>query len=86
MIMKYGFDQKNFFTDNWSYIHGFLYMAYAASVANLGLKTGWDLKRIVLNLLAGFVPVLPWVQERKNTAEVNAMLQRSYFAGDATTA
>ncbi|HOF64088.1 MAG TPA: DUF3817 domain-containing protein, partial [Dermatophilaceae bacterium] len=33
MIMKYGMHQKNFFTDNWSYIHGFIYMAYAASIA-----------------------------------------------------
>ena len=81
MIMKYGFDQKNFLTDNWSYIHGFLYMGYAASVANLGLKAAWGLKRIVLNLLAGFVPVVPWVAEHRNTVDTNALLERAYFAG-----
>lgn len=80
MVLKYGFDQDNFLTKYWSPIHGVLYMGYAASVANLGVKVGWGLKRIVLNLLAGFVPILPWVQERKNTAETNAMLQRAYFA------
>lgn len=80
MVLKYGFDQDNFLTKYWSPIHGVIYMGYAASVANLGVKVGWGLKRIVLNLLAGFVPILPWVQERKNTAETNAMLQRAYFA------
>ena len=80
MIMKYGFDQENFLTENWSYIHGFIYMAFAASVANLGVKVAWGLKRIVLNLLAGFVPVLPWVAEHRNTKEINALLQRAYAA------
>lgn len=78
MIMKYGFDQENFLTENWSYIHGFLYMGFAASVANLGLKVAWPLKRIVLNLLSGFVPVLPWVAEHRNTKEIEAVLARAY--------
>lgn len=80
MIMKYGFEQENFLTENWSYIHGFIYMAFAASVANLGVKVAWGLKRIVLNLLAGFVPVLPWIAEHRNTKEISAMLQRAYVA------
>ncbi|HOF37987.1 MAG TPA: DUF3817 domain-containing protein, partial [Dermatophilaceae bacterium] len=33
MVMKYGMHQENWFTKNWSYIHGFIYMAYAASIA-----------------------------------------------------
>ena len=81
MVMKYGFKQHNFLTENWSYIHGFLYMGYAASVANLGLKAAWGLKRIVLNLLAGFVPVVPWVAEHRNTIDTNALLQRAYVSG-----
>ncbi|MDC5696962.1 DUF3817 domain-containing protein [Intrasporangium calvum] len=80
MIMKYGLGQENFFTESWSYIHGFIYMAFAAAVANLGVKVAWGLKRIVLNLLAGFVPVVPWVAEHRNTKEINAMLQRAYVA------
>ena len=55
-------------------------MAFAASVANLGVKAAWGLKRIVLNLLAGFVPVVPWIAEHRNTQDVNAMLQRAYVA------
>ncbi len=80
MVMKYGFDQKNFLTENWSYIHGFIYMAFAASVANLGVKVAWGFKRIVLNLLAGFVPVVPWVAEHRNNQEIQAMLQRAYVS------
>ena len=82
MVMKYGFDQKNVLTEYWSPIHGLIYMAYAYSVANLGVKAAWGLKRIVLNLLAGFVPVVPWVAERRNTAQTEALLSRAYLAGD----
>ncbi|WP_347351639.1 DUF3817 domain-containing protein [Intrasporangium sp.] len=81
MVMKYGLGMDNFLTRNWSYIHGFIYMGYAASVANLGLKSAWSLKRIVLNLLAGFVPVLPWVAEHRVHLETTALLQRVHPAG-----
>ena len=67
MVMKYVLDQTNVLTENWSPIHGLIYMVFAASVANLGIKCAWSLKRIVLNLLAGFVPVVPWIAERRNT-------------------
>ena len=78
MVMKYGMSQKNFFTDNWSYIHGFIYMAYAAAIANLGLKSAWGIKRIVLHLLSGFVPLVPFFAERRVTAETTALLARVY--------
>jgi integral membrane protein len=78
MVMKYGMGQQNFLTHNWSYIHGFIYMAYAASIANLGLKLAWSLKRIVLHLLTGFVPLLPFVAERRVTAETEGILARRY--------
>ena len=81
MVMKYVLDQTNLLTEFWSPIHGLIYMGYAAAVANLGIKCAWGVKRIVLNLLAGFVPVVPWIAERRNHAEVEAMLQRAYFAG-----
>jgi integral membrane protein len=81
MVMKYVLDQTNLLTEFWSPIHGLVYMGYAAAVANLGIKCAWGVKRIVLNLLAGFVPVVPWIAERRNHAEVEAMLQRAYFAG-----
>ncbi len=80
MVMKYVLKQTNVLTEYWSPIHGVIYMGYAASVANLGVKCAWGAGRIVKNLLAGFVPVLPWIAERRNHAEVEAMLQRAYFA------
>ncbi|EWT07347.1 hypothetical protein N864_08300 [Intrasporangium chromatireducens Q5-1] len=86
MVMKYAMHMDNFLTENWSYIHGFIYMAYAASVANLGLKCAWSLWRIVKNLLVGFVPVLPWVVEPKVNRETHALLQRAYVADDVTGA
>ena len=84
MVMKYVFDQRNLLTEYWSPVHGVIYMAYAASVANLGLKAAWGPVRIVKNLLAGFVPVVPWIAERRNTAETEALLSRAYLAGDGS--
>lgn len=85
MFVRYGPPKDDGFSRIWSPIHGFLYMGYAASIANLGIKTRWPLKKIVLNLLTGFVPVLPWIAERRVTAETNALLQRAYFAGGPST-
>lgn len=79
MIMKYALQQTNVLTEYWSPIHGLIYMGYAVSVANLGVKCAWGAARIVKNLLAGFVPVVPWIAERRNHAEVEAMLQRAYL-------
>jgi len=45
------------------------------------LKLAWPLQRIVLHLLSGFVPVAPFVAERRVTAETKAVLARVYFGG-----
>ena len=74
MVMKYGMHQENFFTKNWSYIHGFIYMAYAASIANLGFTARWPMMRIIANLLTGFVPFLPFIAERRVSADVERQL------------
>jgi integral membrane protein len=85
MVMKYAFKQTNVLTEYWSPIHGIIYFAYAVSVANLGLKAAWGPVRIVKNLLAGFVPVVPWIAERRNTVQTEALLSRAYVAGDGTS-
>jgi integral membrane protein len=74
MVLKYGMGQDNVLTRNWSYIHGFIYMAYAASIANLGFKAAWPFVRIVANLLTGFVPFLPFIAERRVSADVERQL------------
>ena len=86
MVMKYAFKQTNVLTEYWSPIHGVIYMAYAASVANLGIKSAWGMGRIVKNLLAGFVPVVPWIAERRNTVATEALLSRAYAVGGSEPA
>ena len=58
----------------WSPIHGLVYFVYVLSIANLGFKVGWSLPRMILTMLSGFVPVLPFVVERKVSSEVEAQL------------
>lgn len=78
MFVRYGPPQNPALSQAWSPIHGFLYMGYAAAIANLGVKAGWGIRRIVLNLLTGFVPVLPFIAEKRNTADTLALLARAY--------
>ncbi|HEU5000019.1 MAG TPA: DUF3817 domain-containing protein [Lapillicoccus sp.] len=82
MFVKYGPPQNPGFSAIWSPIHGVIYLVYAVSIANLGFKSAWGLKRIVLNLLTGFVPILPFVAEARVTRSTEALLSRVYFAGD----
>ncbi|HET7397675.1 MAG TPA: DUF3817 domain-containing protein [Intrasporangium sp.] len=80
MVVKYGPPKSPGFSQVWSPIHGVIYMAYAVSIANLGIKSAWTPQRIVLHLLTGFVPLLPWLAERRVTAETRALLHRAYVA------
>jgi len=81
MFVKYVAPKNPTFSSVWSPIHGLIYLAYAASIANLGFKRGWGLGRIVLNMLTGFVPILPFIAERRVTADTEAVLSRAYLAG-----
>ncbi|MEP6798697.1 MAG: DUF3817 domain-containing protein [Lapillicoccus sp.] len=65
----------------WSPIHGFIYMGYVASILNLGFKSKWSLVRILLNMLSGFVPIVPFIAERRVTRDTEAMLSRAYAVG-----
>ena len=51
-------------------VHGFLYMGYLALAAMLCLKMRWSLGRTALVLLAGTVPFLSFVVERRVTRQV----------------
>lgn len=61
----------------WSPIHGAIYFVFVLSIANLGFKAGWSLPRMILTMLSGFVPVLPFVVERRVTREVERQLTGS---------
>ena len=53
-------------------VHGFLYMVYLLAALDLGVKARWPLVRTVGVLLAGTVPFLSFVVERRITRRVRA--------------
>ena len=61
----------------WSPIHGFIFFVFVLSIANLGFKVGWTLPRMIKIMLSGFVPLLPFIVERKVAGEVEAQLAGS---------
>lgn len=71
VIIRYGFGNPGP-SKTWSPIHGWLYMLYAASVINLGFTLRWSLGRMVVTMLAGALPVVPWFLEARVVREVKA--------------
>ncbi|HYN30606.1 MAG TPA: DUF3817 domain-containing protein [Dermatophilaceae bacterium] len=59
----------------WSPVHGLIYFLYVLSIANLGFKVGWGLPKMVLIMLTGFVPLLPFWAERRYVREVRGRLE-----------
>ena len=53
-------------------IHGFLYIVYLGVTFDLARRRSWSLVRTVLVMLAGTVPFLSLVVERRVTREVRA--------------
>ena len=51
-------------------VHGFLYVVYLGFTVDLSRRVGWSLTRTVLVMLAGTVPFLSFVVERRMTREV----------------
>lgn len=76
MVIRYGFGNEGP-SKTWSPIHGWLYMVYAASVINLGFLLRWSLGRMVLTMLAGALPFVPWFLERRVVREVESSLAGS---------
>ena len=54
-------------------VHGFLYIVYVILGFDLGRRARWPLPKIVLVLLAGVVPFLTFVAERRVTGELRAL-------------
>ena len=79
MVLKYGFDVHNTLVDSVAQIHGFLFIVYLLTVGHLGLvKMRWPTSRLLLTALAGTVPVMSFIFERKITRE----LEREAAAGE----
>jgi integral membrane protein len=51
-------------------IHGFLYIVYLVTAFDLARRSRWPLERTLLVLLAGAVPFLSFVMERKVTRDM----------------
>ncbi len=51
-------------------VHGFLYILYLLAAFDLARRSRWSLERTLLVLLAGAIPFLSFVMERKVTREV----------------
>jgi integral membrane protein len=53
-------------------VHGFMYIVYVIVAFLLSIRERWPLLRTVLVLLAGTIPIMSFVAERKVTGWVNA--------------
>ena len=69
MILNYGFDQRQY-TKIVGPIHGFLYIVYFLACVDLALKARWSVKGTVLILLAGMVPFVSFIAERRVSHKV----------------
>ncbi len=71
LVAKYGYDRERF-AEIYSPIHGYLYIGYLVTVADVARRAGWSLLRTVGVMLAGTVPVLSFVVERRTTRSLRA--------------
>lgn len=68
MVLKYGFGNSSL---AWSaYAHGWLYMVYLVTVLLLGTALRWPPGKLVLVMLAGTVPMMSFVAERRIARDV----------------
>ena len=64
MLLRYGFGNEHF-SEVYSPVHGALYMVYLVAVADLSRRAGWSLARTVGVMVAGAVPVVSYLVERR---------------------
>jgi integral membrane protein len=55
-------------------LHGFLYIVYVVLTLELAGRYRFSLVRAIGSMLAGLVPIMTFVAERKNTAYVRARI------------
>jgi integral membrane protein len=71
MIMRYVFDEPQY-SAIVGPVHGFLYVVYLVLAVDLGLKARWPIVKTGLILLAGMVPFVSFIAERRVTKELSA--------------
>ena len=78
MIVKYLILGSENAPEWFSYIgpaHGLVFMVYVISCLDLGTKARWEPAKWVTTMLAGVVPFLSFVVEKKRRDEVKAAFQ-----------
>lgn len=63
VVLKYGFAEP-VLVETVGRLHGFLYLVYLVAVFDLGRRLDWPLRRMILVMLAGTVPLLSFYAER----------------------
>lgn len=76
MVLKYGFGESTGVAVIGP-IHGFLYAVYLLTALNLGIKARWSWVYLLGVLLAGTIPFLSFVVERKVTQRVHREIAAS---------
>ena len=83
MVLKYGFHAGGVGEDGsprpvigtWvAFAHGWIYVVYLVTVIDLWSKLRWRLGRLVTMVLAGVVPVMSFVMERRVHADAETRL------------
>ncbi|WP_168583320.1 DUF3817 domain-containing protein [Gephyromycinifex aptenodytis] len=76
MVLSYGYGLKGDANPLgwWPAPHGFIYMVYLATVANLGFAARWPLGKMVGVMLAGCVPFLSFWVEHRTASKVKRQL------------
>ena len=64
MVLRYGFGEEGF-SKAYSPVHGALYIVYLVAVVQLARVARWSLGRTVGVMLAGAVPVVSYLVERR---------------------
>lgn len=73
IVLKYGFNGGESVLGGWIAItHGWIYVIYLVSVVDLWSSLRWPIGRLVVLVLAGVVPALSFVAERKVTRDALA--------------
>jgi integral membrane protein len=71
IILKYAADSPAMMS--WAGVtHGLFYMVYLVLAVDLALKARWSIKGTLLVLIAGTIPFLSFVAERKVTHRIDA--------------
>lgn len=74
MIWKYGLKQEDPTDGMIARIHGWIYVVYLLTVVDLWTNVRASWQRLATWIIAGVVPVLSFIIERKTSAEIQGLL------------